>query len=196
MMDFWNTYKARIVGDFSHDRILLGTAERKNASLKSVTEFSRELEVNKAFLQHYDASRRYIIAREITYDLLFSAYDVNSKDILVARITRQLDRREWSAIFSHLGKIKMPNLEFRLAGLQNGGFAGALAGFDRMHKRVRGVLVGVDLFGINMRNIVIDTKTGVPYDLLLLNRIYRAGELVNTVSRDDFGSRLAQLSFV
>ena len=195
-MDFWNTYKTGIIGDFSHDPLFLGTSERKNASLKAVSEFSRELEVNKAFFQRYDALRRYIIAKEITHDLLFSAYDVNSRDILVARITRQLDAREWSAIFSNLRKIRKPNLEFRLIGLQAGGFAAALAGFDKLHRRVHGILAEADLFGINMRNIVIDTQTGVPYDLLILNRIFRAGELANTVSREDFGSKLAQLSFV
>ena len=195
-MDFWNSYKARTVGNFADAPLCLETAARKNASLKAVSEFSRELEINQAFFQRYDETRRYIIAREITHELLFSAYDVNSGDALVARITRQLSNQEWSGVLSRLRRVRLPNLEFRIIGLQNGGYAATLVGFDRLRKMTHEILAEVDLFGPNMRNIVIDTKTGVPYDLLLLNRIYRAGELTNTVTRDDFGSKLTQLSFI
>lgn len=195
-MDFWNTYKARIAGDFSHSPISLETAMRKNASLKAVSEFSREIEINKAFFQRYDAARRYIIAKDLSHDLLFSAYDVNSRDILVARITRQISKQGWMKIFSILRKVKVPNLEFRLMGLQNEGYKASLVGFDQLHKRIGGVLAEVDLFGTDIRNIAIDTKTGMTYDILMLNRIYRAGELANQVTRDDFESRLGELSFV
>lgn len=195
-MDFWNTYKARIVGDFSNGPISFETAVRKNASLKAMSEFSKEIEINKAFFQHYDATRRYIMAKNLSYDLLFSAYDVNSRDILVARITKQISKQGWMKIFSNLRKVKIPNLEFRLIGLQNRGYTDSLAGFDKLHKRIRGVLAEVDLFGTDIRNIAIDTKTGMTYDILMLNRIYRAGELANTVTRDDFEASLSELSFV
>ena len=195
-MDFWNTYKTRAAKDFGKAPIYLATAERKNASLNAVSEFSRELEANKAMFQHYDEAHRYIIARDITHEILFVAYDVNSSDTLAARITGKMHEQEWASVYSHLRKIKLPNVEFRLIGLQSGGLTASLTGFDKLHNRVRGVLAEVDIFGINMRHIVIDTKTGVPYDLLLLNRIYRSGELANTLSVDDFLPKIAQLSFV
>ena len=195
-MDFWNSYKERAVGKFDQERIWLGTSERKIASLNAVSEFSIEVEVNRAFFRRYDEMHRYIIAREITQDLLFSAYNINSMENFVARITRQLSKPEWSKVFSYLRKFRDPNLEFRLIGLQNGGLTAALTGFDQIHRRVHGILAEVDLFGPNMRNVVIDTKTGATYDLLLNSKIYRAGELLNTVTKEDFASKLAQLSFV
>jgi hypothetical protein len=194
-MDFWNSYKTRAVGDFAVAPLTLRTAVRRNASLNAVAGFSRELEINKAFLQRYDEAHRYIIAKEITHDLLLSAYDVNSGSILAARMTLRLGKQEWSGIFSRLRRIGLPNLEFRIIGLQNGGSVSTLEGMEQLHKRTHGALAEVDLFGSAVRNIVIDTKTGVPYDLLLLNRIYRAGELTNTVTVEDFGSKLSQLSF-
>ena len=46
-MDFWNSYKARAVGNFADAPLRLETAARKNASLKAVSEFSSELEINR-----------------------------------------------------------------------------------------------------------------------------------------------------
>jgi hypothetical protein len=54
----------------------------------------------------------------------------------------------------------------------------------------------VDLFGEEKRHIVMDMKTGLSYDLLLENRIYRPGELKNDEKEEDFQSSTARLSFV
>ncbi len=194
-MDFWNSYKARMVGSFGTERLFLGTSERKNASLRAISEFSVELELNKAFLQRYDAQKRYIIAKDMTHDLLFCAYDVNSKSIFVARNTRTISQGNWKKLFATVGRMAFPNLELRLIGLQNGDLL-PLKGFENIWKRVPGSLVEADLFGQNIRNVAIDTKTGMTYNILMLNRIYRAGELTNSVSGADFDQRLGELSFV
>jgi hypothetical protein len=90
--------------------------------------------------------------------------------------------------------MKAQNLELRLIGMQNSG-TDAIRGLQ-VELKVRGRLVETDLFGTNMRNVALDTKTGMTYNMLLLNRIYRAGELTNTVSRADFEAKLGELSFV
>lgn len=195
LMDFWDSYRKRMVGDFSGSRIWLGTSVRKNASLRAVEEFSREVELNTVLFQRYDTAHRYVIAKDVTHDLLFLAYDVNSRDALAARITRDVSSKELTAILSRLRKVKEPNMEFRLIGLQNGGQAQILSMFDKLRRRMHGILVEVDLFGANVRHVALDTKTGMTYNILLLNRIYRAGELSNTLSREDFESKLGQLSF-
>ena len=141
-MDFWNSYKARAVGNFADAPLRLETAARKNASLKAVSEFSSELEINQAFFQHYDEVRRYIIAREITHDLLFSALRCKLRIHPGRKITRQLSNQEWSGMLFRLRRIRLPNLEFRLIGLQNGGFVATLVGMERLHKMTHGVLAG------------------------------------------------------
>ena len=54
----------------------------------------------------------------------------------------------------------------------------------------------IDMFGEEKRHMAIDMKTGLSYDLLLENRIYRPGELKNDEKEDDFQSSTSRLSFV
>ncbi len=43
---------------------------------------------------------------------------------------------------------------------------------------VAALLFALGLFGNEIRHIALDTKTGLSYNVLLLDRIYRPGELV------------------
>lgn len=183
-MDLWNSYIKMKGSGFGTGRIELRTGTRWNASIGSVVDKSRELPINNALFQHYDEGSRYILAKDITFDLLLSIYDVNSGSVLAARITNNLNATEWSRIFAMLRVVKVPNFEFRLIGLQDGCTAG-LGAAEQLRKRLAGRFVEFDLFGTNIRHIAIDTKTGVPYDLLLLNRLYRAGELACQAKKED-----------
>ncbi len=193
-MDFWKSFGDAMNLGLGEDRLFLGTAERKNASLNAVQGFSRNLDINEAFVQRHDPRKRYIIAIGITHDLLLCAYNVDNGDALAARISRLPDKKGWNTLNSKLTGMKAQNLELRLIGMQNSG-TDAIRGLQ-VELKVRGRLVEVDLFGTNMRNVALDTKTGMTYNMLLLNRIYRAGELTNTVSRADFEAKLGELSFV
>lgn len=193
-MDFWKSFGDAMDSGLGEDRLFLGTAERKNASLSAVQGFSRNLDINEAFVQRNDPHKRYIIAVGITHDLLLCAYNVDNGDVFAARISRLPDKKGWQKLNSKLAGMRARNLELRLIGLQNAG-TDTVRGLQ-VELKVRGHLVEVDLFGANMRNVAIDTKTGMTYNVLLLNRIYRAGELANTVSREDFETKLGELSFV
>jgi hypothetical protein len=47
-----------------------------------------------------------------------------------------------------------------------------------------------------MRHIAFDTRQGMCYDLLLLDRIYRPHELANAERPEDFEKRRSELEFV
>lgn len=193
-MDLWGAYKAKTMGDFSQSPVMLNTGDRKGTSLSMVEWSSSVLEVNSTLVQKYDEAHRYILAKDISFDLLVTAYDVNSRWTFAARVTQKLDPAQWKKLFGILGKVRPSNFEFRLIGMQNGYRAG-LEGVELLHKRTSGVLAEADLFGTDTRHIAIDTKTGVSYNLLLLNRVYRPGELKNTLGPGGYDDRLQKLVF-
>lgn len=194
-MDMWNSYIKSKGSGFGVTQLGLRTGVRWNASIGGIVDKSRELIINRAFFQSYDERNRYILAKDMAFDLLFSIYDVNSGSIFAARITEDLGVAEWSRIVSLLKAVKIPNFEFRLIGLQSG-YTSGLDTAEQLKKRLRGRFVEFDLFGTNTRHVAIDTKTGVPYDLLLLNRIYRAGELTCQVKKEDFEKNISKLAFL
>ena len=193
-MDVWNSYKNLKGPGFGLGQLLLRSGERWNTSLGSIVDKSMDLGINNAVFQKYNESRRYIMIKDMTYDLMFTAYDINSRAVFAARITENIDERDWSRIVSLLRRIRNPNLEFRFIGLQNG-YADCLGVADRAARRLRGRFAEFDLFGTSTRHIALDTKTGVPYDLLLLDRIYRAGELACQVKLEDFKKTISKLAF-
>lgn len=195
-MDFWSTYeKKRGEPDFGARQLWLSTGERYNASIERLRERSVELAPNRALFQEYLPERRYLVAKEIGFDTLFSFYDVNSKGILAVRPTGPLYGKEVGRIEKLLKRFRKPNIEMRAIGLQNGDTAFTET-VERLHKRVRCNLVEVDLFGNQTRHVIIDLLTGKPYSLLLENRIYRPGELINQGKREEFEKTRSKLDFV
>jgi len=194
-MDLWSAYKAKAVGAFAASQLLLNTGDRKHTSMHMVEGKYRELEESKAINQTYRDDRRYIIAKDINFDLLFTAYDINTRYIFAARVTKEPTKADLARIYSLLRRLRTPNLEFRFIGLQNN-YKVSLKFIDNVHKGMPGMLAEVDLFGANTRHIAIDTKTGMPYDLLLENRIYRPGELTCQNTADAFKTRLQKLTFI
>lgn len=195
MVDLWNSYEKRAAGDYAASALKLNTGERKYTSLKMVEEKAKELEINTALFQHYDETHRYITVKNLTYDLLLTIYDVNTRSALASRITREMGRNDWNKMRSLLKKVKNSNFELRAIGLQNN-FVAPLVGLGAFYKSLGCTLMEADLFGNNVRHIAFDMKTGVSYDLLLANRLYRPGELVCQISRDNFSGSEGQLAFV
>jgi hypothetical protein len=56
-------------------------------------------------------------------------------------------------------------------------------------------LVEVDIFGTNTRHIAIDAKLGTSYNILMEDRLYRAGELVNNLTMENFEKVMKGESF-
>ncbi len=129
--------------------------------------------------------QRYIAATQLTYDMIISLYDVNSGSVAVARFAEfstplrtQLER------FS--ASIKRPNFEFRIIGMQDGQSLEPLYGISEMITQCKLHLFEADLFGKQTRHIAIDRHSGMSYSILLNDRVYKPGELANTMTLEQF----------
>lgn len=176
-MDMWQSYeKRRLSTDFGASRILLSSGERWNASLNRVAPKAMVLESNATIKLKYTEQARYITAKDILEDLLVAAYDVNSFYCFAARITEESPHKIIREINAFRKGLRDPNVELRFIGLQNGSKR-LTQHIDSIKRLNIGHSAEFDLFGTDRRHIVIDTKVGKPYNLLLLNRLYRPGEL-------------------
>jgi hypothetical protein len=160
-----------------------------------VEDRSRYVETGRAIMQEYSPEKRYVLAKNITRDLLVSIYDVNTSSSLIMRPSMLLMKRNVSAISQKVKKAGFKNIEVRLIGLQNG-ITELGAAVSDIEKAVGGALIEVDLFGNEIRNIAIDLKTGSSYDLLMQNRIYGPAERINNETADEFAKRKSELAFV
>lgn len=179
------------LGDLGKDRYLRCYRERTHISNAVLDTYSNaiQLAVGRFHKGAYQNASdvRYIAATNMSYDLLTTVYDVNTKSILACR-TFGFDESARVLISKYINSLKKsrPNLEVRLIGLQsrqNADYLGKIA--DLMNK-TGAKLVEVDLFGDNTRHIAIDKKLGTSHDVLLENRLYRAGELTNMTTLEQF----------
>lgn len=195
-MDLWGAYKNIGLKTFGTQKIVLSTGPRWNASLEQVLDRSFTLDINQAHFQRYAEARRYILAENIIFDMFASIYNVNTRDALVIRMTTPLLPKELQQLQRYVAKFGRPNLEFRFIGMQNGEEV-IYDNIDKLKKAVPTArLAEIDLFGAETRHVALDLKTGTPYSLLLLNRIYRPGELNTTVGRKEATENLVELSYV
>lgn len=181
---------ASLGGSFNAARYVRNSKERQNISknrLDPPASQSKYLKFGDYFTQKYDevAGFRNVVALELTYELLLSIYDGNSKTIFVYRFM------EWSKtmemmLTKELAKIRAPGYEVRIIGLQNGENWGVVTDIINFAKKHRLPVFEVDLFGKEIRHISIDTKTGVSMDVLVNNRLYKPGELVNGITLEQF----------
>lgn len=192
-MDLWPSYQKMAVGYYNTNRLLLNTGDRHDTSLNMVRDRALELPPSMAVSLAYDGGkRRYIIARDITHDLLVSVYDVNLKRIFVARFTRIPKPGDWEVIIKRIKGWKNSNLEIRAIGFQIGS-AELLGILNSLRERIGGKFMEIDLFGGDIRHIALDLKTGVSYNLLLLNRIYRPGELACQIKKEEYDLKRSDL---
>lgn len=195
-MDFWQAYvKKRAWSSFGQGSFVIGTADRHNVSARRIEPKSSLLTPSGAVMRDYSEERRYLIIKDLTFDLFVSFYDVNSKALLAMRISYPITDKEVGKIKSILGKKKRAKWEMRTIGLQDGDI-GLVSSIAKLRDIRDCELVDVELFGNQTRHLVVDMLTGVPYNLLLLNRIYRPGELNNNLSKDDFFKSKSELKFV
>ena len=164
--------------DFGKARLVMDTKARPYNSLSSVEKKSIVLDFNSAVCIQYSDTMRYIIAKDITFDLLVTIYEVNTMDCVAFRTFSMLEKKEMAKILSMVRKFRSRNIEVRAIGMQNveNNFSTIV---DNICKATKGSLAEVDLFGNERRHISIDLKNGVSRDVLLENRHYRPGELVN-----------------
>lgn len=192
-MDLFRPYSA--AATTGNERLYLSTGKRQHASIGQIESRSVILEKSNGISLKYSELKRYVIAKSVTFDLLLTMYDVNSRSINVIRPTLPLEPKGLAMVQNRLKRVKNPNIEIRAIGLQNG-WRGYVKSFNDVYKMCKGHCMEIDLFGDEKRHIAIDLKTGLSYDLLLENRIYRPGELKNDEKEEDFQSNTALLSFI
>jgi len=204
-MDFWEALESEIgKPKFASERLVFSTKSsvvsnnRPDTSLSMVKNSAIELKVDEAvFQQLKEPEIRYIIAKEITFGILLTIYDVNSQSAIALRASLPLQKSEMEKIGKLLGKLRRANLEMRIIGMQNGDKS-LIKSIEQMRKSFRGSvsLIEIDLFGNLKRNVAFDLKTGMSYDLLLLDRTYRVGELTNDLSAESFRAAGSKIKFV
>jgi hypothetical protein len=176
--------------EFGRARYLAAGKERPHISKSKLlandnVEFVKLGEHSQVAYRDWEG-RRYIAAEALTYDFLVTFYDVNSSRGFAARMFGEKELHRVLGL--GLGSVMSPrpNIEVRMMGLQNGqdhGFLKAALSFVSK-KGIR--LIEADLFGEDIRHVAVDLKTGASYNILLEDRSYRPGELINRMTIEDF----------
>ncbi len=194
-MDFWNVYeRARDNPEFGSSRLYITSRDRIHLSLSSVEKYGTLLGTNQGISKKFSEGTRYIMVKDLTHDLFLSIYDVNTTQSFLMRFSESIPDALSKKIIGEIKKIRNPNLEMRIIGLQNKDTE-LLTAPGYFHKLFEPNLMEVDLFGNETRHIVFDMKLGMGFNLLLLNRIYRPQELVSTLSLEDFNKNKSEFKF-
>ena len=126
-------------------------------------------------------SERYIAATNITDELFISVYDINSKRIFVQRfMVSDQDDDKLEEFEIYLNRNKDKSIEVRLFGMQNGVDLKSLRRILNIILKYKVPVSEIDLFGNEIRHIAIDLKIGTSFNILMENRLYRPGELINS----------------
>ncbi len=126
-------------------------------------------------------SERYIAATNITDELFISVYDINSKKIFVQRfMVSDQDDDKLEEFEIYLNRNKDKSIEVRLFGMQNGVDLKSLRRILNIILKYKVPVSEIDLFGNEIRHIAIDLKIGTSFNILMENRLYRPGELINS----------------
>jgi hypothetical protein len=133
---------------------------------------------------------RYFGASSLVYDVLLSIYDVNSRSMAVARFM-ELNYETAAKFAGFIKSIKRPNFEVRIIGMQDNQAIAPLYRLTDMIAKNKLALFEADLFGKQVRHIAMDISSGMDFNVLLDDRIYKPGELINNMTMEQFekGSR-------
>jgi hypothetical protein len=170
--------------------------ERVHISKSKIDAYSNALylKVGKSERIHYnvESSKKYIAATNMTYDVIITIFDVNTQNAFAYRFFKydSLLKVNATAFITSLAKSK-PNLEGRIIGMQNNqDFYFVINEIIEFFISHNIKIVEIDLFGTNTRHIALDTKLGQSYNVLLEDRLYRPGELANSMTIENFESEL------
>ncbi|MDE1871405.1 MAG: hypothetical protein KGI06_04170 [Candidatus Micrarchaeota archaeon] len=199
-MSFESIFGNDVKGELSKSEYVRRFKERVHMSKSRMDEYSEAeyLEVGDSFEMHYtdDSEKRYVAATGLTYDLIVSLFDVNTRSSLVCRTFKdpKILEEEMLRFIKSMGKRS--KIESRIIGMQSGyeDFYTILDYVAELLVKNRIKLVEVDLFGSNTRHIAIDLKLGTTYNVLMEDRLYRAGELANNLTLENFQNALMQKS--
>lgn len=176
--------------DFGKSRYIKNTKEHQNLSkVRLDTDPSvKYIKIGEWVNMPFDQGlgTRYIVCQDLTYDMMLVISDANTRYTIVYRFFRP-DAQVLAQIAAIVKvTLRGANLEARLIGLQNGQEYGGIREIYDFVTKSGLPLAEVDLFGNEVRHIALDAATGVPYDILMLNRPYKPGELNNAKTLEQF----------
>lgn len=158
---------------------------RNNISREKVDRYGAALynkpgEFHSTFYKD-ELAVRYIAQTDVADEIVMSIYEVSTMSLCAARFAAWNTDVE-SAFAKFMALFKDPknrNFEVRVIGLQDNQKYGALYDILRFSASRKLPILEVDLFGGNIRHVALDAKTGMSYNMLLENRLYKPGELAN-----------------
>jgi hypothetical protein len=197
-LGFEEVFKGMIKEGMNGSECMLVSKERPHISKAKIDRHSNAKYIVVDAFEHSkytsELDERYIAAPELSYDLLFSMHDVNSRRGIVYRTFQDVGLLH-TAVKKDLEAFgRKANIEARVIGLQNGQDFGMLKEISDFIAEHNIRLVEVDLFGNSVRHVAIDTKLGMSLNILMENRIYRPGELVNNMTLENFEAALTKRS--
>jgi len=205
-MDFWGYFKSISAGEkFSDEKITLGSvkstylpSERANTSIALISDFLKEIKIGNIMFEKNNFNNRYIYAYNLTYDVLASIYSVSKESGVFFRTALPLNKNEAGIVKKLYSRLKDRNTEIRIIGMQNkqANAKEFVKSILFLEKLGNSSLVEVDLFGNEVRHIAIDLKTGLSYNVLIKNIIYKPGDLINNLSFDEFSKNASRLKLI
>ncbi len=196
-LSFEAILKREAKNDISKDVYRHNFKDRVHMSKSRMDEYSNSqyLEVGGSKEIHYkdETECRYVAAPNLTYDSAVSAYDVNTRRLMVCRFFKY-DRSIKDKLMAFVRQLRRnkPNIEARMIGMQSNqeGFSSMLDGLSDLFIDNGIKLVEVDLFGSDVRHVAFDAKLGTTYNILMEDRLYRPGELINKMTIENFESEM------
>lgn len=173
---------------FGSSRYVRNFKERQNISKVALDSDSgcRYLDPGENFTAKYSEFRgqRYIGCLALTFDVALTVYDDNSQSIFASRFVA-FTQQVQLALTKWMRSIRRPNFEARMIGLQNkqASYPSNLLVFIR-RSGLR--LFEIDVFGDEVRHVAFDVKDGLSFDILVNNRLYKPGELINKTTLEQF----------
>ena len=143
-------------------------------------------------LKYSGISARYSAVVNMTYGLLLSVYDVDTKDLFaMCMLNHKADTfKDLEKYISSIKRNRYQRPEARLIGLQDKQDYSILMSIFKVLGRYKVPVVEVDLFGNQTRHIALDSYLGTSFNILLLDRIYRPGELNNQMTQEQLEAQL------
>lgn len=183
--------------EFGSSPYLKNYKERQNVSKVDLDSDKgcRYLSDGEVYTGTYSATApEYIAATNLTYDLFFSLFDVNTGAMFATRYYR-FNPKLPEKVRAWLAKAPQPaNIEARVIGMQTGELKMPIERTIVYMRKTKFRLVEIDLFGSDARHVAIEAKRGVTFDVLVESRPYKPGELRNTMTVEQFERTLKPLA--
>ncbi|MGC8680065.1 MAG: hypothetical protein ACP5RI_02555 [Candidatus Micrarchaeia archaeon] len=128
---------------------------------------------------------RYAAFTSLSYDAALTLYNVDKKELIALRLYNNY--LLLNNIISYLKKNKIDgSAEARLFGFNTNLDNKFISATINLVRKNEIEFYEVDILGNEIRNIALDLKTGQTFNILMNNRLYKPGELINKQTLEEF----------